>query len=249
MSQILSKKLGERIESPSPEEIRNEEQVIPQVHLLNALAPIVIPLLLISAGTIMNFFEINNGIIRFVCSPVIALTIGAGLAMFLLSPNQEQSHNQWLTHAIKVAGPILIITGAGGSFGGVLKATELSSVVGGWIGNNAQSEIGLLVLVFLIAAVLKSAQGSSTNAMIITSSLLAPILPAMGWDQPTELALAVMAIGGGAMTASHYNDSYFWVVTEFSGMDSNESIKSFTPITALQGLTVLVLVIALSFIF
>jgi len=95
------------------------------------------------------------------------------------------------------------------------------------------------VVAFLIAAFLKTAQGSSTNALVITSSLLAPVALQLGLDTPVELSLLVLAIGGGAMTVSHANDSYFWVVTQFSGMEMREAYRSFTLITAAQGLTVL----------
>jgi GntP family gluconate:H+ symporter len=177
---------------------------------------------------------------------MIAISIGVGMAMVLIPPPIKKDHQKWLKEAISVAGPILIITGAGGAFGGVLKATDLSAVVGNWIGDNPQSDIAMLCLIFLVAAILKSAQGSSTNAMIITSSLLAPLITPMGWNDPIDLGLAVMAIGGGAMMVSHFNDSYFWVVTEFSGLEPDQSFRSFTIITAVQGLTVLGIVIILS---
>ncbi|MCB0376769.1 MAG: GntP family permease, partial [Sinomicrobium sp.] len=135
--------------------------------------------------------------------------------------------------------PILIITAAGGAFGGVLKATPLSDSVSQWMGNGAASGLGTLFMAFLIAAVLKTAQGSSTGAMVITSSLLAPLIPVLGWETPLELALAVTAIGGGAMTVSHYNDSYFWVVSQFGEIPAKDTSRSFSVLTLIQGLSVL----------
>src|SRR5690606_9684621 len=96
--------------------------------------------------------------------------------------------------------------------------------------------IGLGVLMpFLIAAILKTAQGSSTVAIITTASLMAPFLAALGLDGDTGRALAVIAIGAGAMVVSHANDSYFWVVTQFSGMDVRTGYRLQTVGTLVTG--------------
>lgn len=205
-----------------------------------ALVPLLLPILLIASGTVLRFLNIENEVINFVSAPLTSIFIGAVAAMLLLG--EETKSVDWITEAIKVSGPILIITGAGGAFGGVLKATPLQEIVGSWVQGD-HSALIVLLLIFLIAAVLKSAQGSSTSAMIITSSLLAPIIPGLGWDQPLQYAFAVMAIGGGAMTVSHYNDSYFWVVSQFSGISAKDTARSFTILTGIQGISVLVFTI------
>ncbi|ALX50293.1 hypothetical protein AOX59_17940 [Lentibacillus amyloliquefaciens] len=89
---------------------------------------------------------------------------------------------------------------------------------------------------FLIAAALKSAQGSSTAALVITSTLIAPLLPEVGVTGAIPLALVVMSVGAGAMVVSHVNDSYFWVVKEFSGMSVTQAYKAQTAGTLLQGI-------------
>lgn len=89
---------------------------------------------------------------------------------------------------------------------------------------------------FIIAAALKTAQGSSTAALVITSSLIAPLLPQLGITGAVPLALVVMAIGAGAMVVSHVNDSYFWVVKEFSGMSVTQAYKAQTTGTLIQGI-------------
>ncbi|MDX1667602.1 MAG: hypothetical protein R3350_10245, partial [Saprospiraceae bacterium] len=134
---------------------------------------------------------------------------------------------------------ILVITGAGGAFGGVLRATPIAELVSEWVEGGQYSGSVFLIIAFLIAALLKTSQGSSTNALVITSSLLAPLVTVMGFDTPFELGLVVMAIGGGAMTVSHANDSYFWVVSQFSGIKMRDAYRSFSLLTGLQGLTVL----------
>ncbi|RMG65692.1 MAG: GntP family permease, partial [Bacteroidetes bacterium] len=100
---------------------------------------------------------------------------------------------------------------------------------------------GFLLLTFLVAALLKTAQGSSTSALVITSSMMAPLVETAGYTSPLSLALLVMAVGGGAMTVSHANDSYFWVVSQFSGLSLRDAYRGFSLMTLIQGLTVLAL--------
>ena len=100
----------------------------------------------------------------------------------------------------------------------------------------------------LIAAALKTAQGSSTVSLITTSAILAPLLPALGWTSPTGRALAVLAIAAGSMVVSHANDSYFWVVGQFSCMDVATTVKTHTVASLIAGLTAILAVFALSLI-
>jgi GntP family gluconate:H+ symporter len=252
VSVVLSRKLGSKIETKTIK-LSTADHHINLPKLYKAIWPLVLPIVLIAAGSILKFLGDMPEWILFLCSPTIALLIGAVLAILLLSPKHSEiksEHNtNWLNHALKVAGPILIITGTGGAFGGVLKSTSLSVEVASWIdATGASNTMMLLILVFGLAAVLTSAQGSSTSAMIITSSILAPMLPVLGWETSFELALAILAIGGGAMTVSHFNDSYFWVVSQFSGIESKDALKSYTIITGAQGLTVLAVVLILNLV-
>ena len=141
----------------------------------------------------------------------------------------------------------MIITGAGGAFGGVLKATPIKELVTSWVEGNTFSGSLFLIIAFLISALLKTSQGSSTNALVITSSILAPLVIPMGFDTPFELALVVMALGGGAMTISHANDSYFWVVSQFSGIEMKDAYRSYSLITGVQGSVVLMITLLLFF--
>lgn len=105
-----------------------------------------------------------------------------------------------------------------------------------------------LLVPFLIAAALKTAQGSSTAALVITSSLIAPMLPTLGIEGAVPLALVVMAIGAGSMTVSHVNDSFFWVITQYSGMKVTDAYKAQTMATLLMGLTTIIFTMALWFV-
>jgi GntP family gluconate:H+ symporter len=96
-----------------------------------------------------------------------------------------------------------------------------------------------LLAIFLTAAILKIAQGSSTASMIITSSMFAPLLPGLGIVSPLQLSILVSIIGAGAMTVSHTNDSYFWVISRFGGLSVKQTIRGFTIATGWMGLSVL----------
>ncbi len=239
ITQLLSKKLGKHIVTKEVHNEIEEEDLTIMPSLKNALIPLLLPILLIALGTIFRFTGIDTPWLNFLSAPVVAIFIGAIVAMLLLRPKTENKYSDWFIEAIKVSGPILIITAAGGAFGGVLKATPLSEYVSLWMTSGDSNDVLILILIFIIAAVLKSAQGSSTSAMVITSSLLAPLIPVLGWDSAIQFALAVLVIGGGAMTVSHFNDSYFWVVSQFSGMSAKDTNRSFTLITGIQGVLVL----------
>jgi len=124
-----------------------------------------------------------------------------------------------------------LITGAGGAFGTVLKETGIGESLGNLL---AGYQLGIF-LPFIIAAAFKTAQGSSTVALVATSALVAPLLSSIGLDSLYGKVLAVMATGAGAMTISHANDSYFWVVTQFSGMDVKTGYRTHTIATLIQG--------------
>jgi GntP family gluconate:H+ symporter len=99
-----------------------------------------------------------------------------------------------------------------------------------------------IFLPFIIAAALKTAQGSSTVAIITTATILAPLLQTLGLNP----ALTVIAIGAGAMVVSHANDSYFWVVSQFSNMPVNTAYKAYTSATAVEGIVAMIVVAILS---
>jgi GntP family gluconate:H+ symporter len=145
---------------------------------------------------------------------------------------------------IRNAGTIILITGAGGAFGAILRATEIGDVLGGFL---SDWQVGIL-LPFLIAAFIKSAQGSSTVAIITTAALVSPLLGTLGLAGGAGKALVVLAIGAGAMTVSHLNDSYFWVVAQFSDMNTSTALRCHTTATLLQGIIGIAVVMVLAVI-
>ena len=210
---------------------------------LLSFLPIIVPLLLISAKSLTLLFDrdaasLTYKIFRFPGEPVFALAIGVIISLFLIRKRSVESVNSLFTEAIEKAGPILIVTAAGGMFGMVIKATGIGEEAGKIL---AETGAGLIVP-FLIAALMKTAQGSSTVAIITTASFVVPMLGLLGLDTETGRILAMLSMGAGSMIVSHTNDSYFWVVTNFSGLDMNTSLRVFSSSTLVMGITVFGLV-------
>ncbi|HFG2119352.1 TPA: GntP family permease [Vibrio cholerae] len=216
-----------------------------------AFAPIFVPILLICFGSIAKFpsFPFGQGmlfeVLGFLGQPLTALLIGLLLAVRLLkSADKVAEFGERISQGITAAAPILLITGAGGAFGAVLKATPLGDYLG-----TTLSALGVgIFMPFTVAAALKSAQGSSTVALVTTSALVAPLLGQLGLDSEMGRALTVMAIGAGAMTVSHANDSFFWVVSQFSRMSVGLAYRAQTMATLVQGVTAMAVVYVLSLV-
>lgn len=204
-----------------------------------AFTPILLPIMLICLGSVANFPSELPGqgtlyeTLNFLGKPMNALLVGLGFALLLLrSGSRLKSLGECTDSGLRIAAPILLVTGAGGAFGAVLAVTP----VGDYLGSTL-STLGLGVFApFLVAAALKSAQGSSTVALVAGSALIAPLLSQLGLDSDTGRVLCVMAIGAGAMTVSHVNDSYFWVVSQFSRMNVATAVRAHTMATLIMGL-------------
>lgn len=216
-----------------------------------AFSPIFVPILLICLGSVAKFPSHPFGegdlltLFTFLGDPLPALLIGLLLAVPLLKGDSKaEAFGHAITEGIKAAAPILLITGAGGAFGAVLKASPLGDYLGATL---SAWGVGIL-MPFLVSAALKTAQGSSTVALVTTSALVAPMLAQLGLDSEMGRALTVMAIGAGAMTVSHANDSFFWVVSQFSGMKVGLAYRAQTMATLVQGVTAMVLVYLLSLV-
>ena len=146
---------------------------------------------------------------------------------------------------LKTVGPILFVTAAGGVLGKVISVSGMVE----YITSNAAilEKVGIF-FPFLLAAILKSAQGSSTVAITTTAGIVAPLLGVLGLDTPVLMALTVMAIGAGAMTVSHANDSYFWVVTNFGEMEVSDGYKTQTMLTLIMGVAAMIVIFPLSLV-
>ncbi len=198
--------------------------------VLPAFLPILVPLALI---TVKSVFFMIPGLpessflktaIGFIGDPVIALLAGCFAAIPLLRNFNRSQWNKLLDSAIEKAGPILIVTAAGGTFGAVIKESGIVNNLGEQV-----AALGLgLFIPYIIAVILKTSQGSSTIAIITAASIVSPLLASLGLQGDWGRTLAVLAMGAGSMMLSHANDSFFWVISKFSGMSSAETLRYYS---------------------
>ena len=233
----------------STPEIPANELVLPSA--AKSLLPILVPIFLIALRSVATYptQPFGEGVIytslNFIGQPINALLIGFLLSFLLFPKFNKETLTGWIGDGITAAAPILLITGAGGAFGTILKETQIGDTLGNIL---AGYQLGIF-LPFIIAATFKTAQGSSTVALVATSALIAPLLSTIGLDSLNGKVLAVMATGAGAMTISHANDSFFWVVTQFSGMDVKTGYKTQTLATLIQGVSSMVFIYVLTLVF
>lgn len=235
---------------PAHQELANEslsQTKLPSVLL--SLLPVIVPLMLITIASLLAVFGLKDQnyvlkILTFVGQPIIALFVGMLFSFMLFHDLNRTKINSIFETAIEKAGPILIVTAAGGMFGMVIKETGIGLEAGKFF-----SKTGLgLAVPFLIAFLMKTAQGSSTVSIITTASFTAPMLTLLGLDSETGRLFATLAMGAGSMMISHANDSYFWVITKFSDIDTNITLKVFSSATIVMGVTVFVFIWLSSFL-
>lgn len=256
---LFAKYIGKSVKSAdetgdSTETAKTYEELVASFGKLpggfDALAPIIVPIVLMALGSIASmagWTGIAFDLFNFLGKPIIALAVGTIFAVIQLAATKKLGEFYDLTNeTLKVTGPILFVTAAGGVLGKVIATSDMVN----FITEHATvlGSVGIF-FPFLLAAILKSAQGSSTVAITTTAGIVAPLLGAIGMSTPAEIALVVMAIGAGAMTVSHANDSYFWVVTNFGQMTPEQGYKTQTMLTLVLGLASMVGIFILSLIF
>jgi GntP family gluconate:H+ symporter len=250
------KKMGARnYIDPNPditeEEIQEKIKQAPSA--FKSFLPILIPILLIVGKSLVEFNLVEGQaetawmkLISFIGSPVIALIIGM-LFAFLLPRKWDKtilSTTGWVGNALSDASNIILITGAGGIFGTILQNSDIATTLADTL---ATANLGIW-LPFMLCAAIKTAQGSSTVALITTASIIAPLLISMGFETEIDKALVVAAIGAGAMVVSHANDSGFWILTQFSGIDVKTGYRVYTLGTFVVGSFAALLVYVATFI-
>ncbi len=218
-----------------------------------ALAPILSPVLLMAVSSVVVALKMKGSfitVLRFLGNPMIALTVGLLFGVYLLFKSGKMSEfNALCNDTLKVVGPILFVTAAGGVLGKVIASAGFVE----YMKANASSiaTIGIF-FPFIIAAILKTAQGSSTVAITTTAGILGSfaatdsMMNVLGLNTPMLAVLAVMAIGAGSMTVSHANDSYFWVVTNFGGMKTEDGYATQTGVTLVMGIAAMAAIFFLS---
>jgi GntP family gluconate:H+ symporter len=215
-----------------------------------SLAPIIMPIIAMGLGStaaMLGWQGFGADILRFLGTPIIALGVGVLFSVLQISvAGKLDKFSEITNETLKIVGPILFITAAGGVLGRVISSTQIVP----YIRENAATlaTVGIF-FPFILSAILKTAQGSSTVALVVASSILFPMLGVLGLDTPARAALCVMAVAAGSMTVSHANDSYFWVVSNFGGMTPEQGYKTQTLGTLVLGFCGMAGVFILSLIF
>ena len=258
-SVTISDKEADATITASYEELLKKFGTLPSGFL--SLAPIIMPIIFMAVGSVVDVLAKQGmldkaallpKIFLFLGNPIIALAIGVIFCVFLLAETKKMREFDHITNeSLKIAGPILFITAAGGVLGNVI--TEAGFV--NFIKENASTikAVGIF-FPFIISAVLKTAQGSSTVAIITTASIMGAfsadnsLMHTLGFTSEISAALCVMAIASGAMCVSHANDSYFWVVTNFSKMTADQGYRTQTAMTFIMGIVGMISVYILSLV-
>jgi Gnt-I system low-affinity gluconate transporter len=248
---LFGKYIGNKINIQAPPELTasDEENVrkgpLPSFWLVIIL--IFIPLMLIVLSTLTVIILDKRGIpsdtftdiLIFIGHPFSALIIATLLAIWLLGIKTGMPRDKIMSLSTKALGPagiIILVTGAGG----VLKEVLVESGIGATLARSVSgADISPILLAWILAALIRVTQGSATVAMITAAGIVAPILPVFQLSEPSK-ALIVIAIASGATIASHVNDSGFWLVSKYFGMDEKQTLRSWTvmeTIIALCGLT------------
>lgn len=236
---------GKRWEIPVPDDIMSDGEVAHEnpPHLATVISVLLLPMLLIFANTGITTLAATGAVsedatwvqaMRLVGETPIALLITVVYAMVVLSKGRftRGRVEEIVGGALGPVCAIILITGAGGMFGGVLR----TSGIGDALADSLESTgMPVILAAFIIALALRVAQGSATVAITTAAGLIAPAVQATSGLSSIDLALIVIAIASGATALSHVNDSGFWLVGRFLGMDVKTTLKTWTVMETLIG--------------
>jgi len=257
---LFGRLISKRIYVPAPPELddadNKEDESSEKLPSFGIVALIIsTPLLLILISTFVKLGIDNEilteslltEIIIFVGHPFTALII-ATLFSIILCVKRNMSGKKILDLSTKALGPagiIILVTGAGG----VLKQILVDSGIGKILAESISgSSIPLILLAWILAALVRITQGSATVAMITAAGIMAPILSVVNPVQP-EIALIVVAIAAGATILSHVNDSGFWIVSKYLGMNEKQTLQSWTVMETIIAVSGLIFTMLLSLFF
>lgn len=244
---FFGKWIGKRILLPVPQVVQKDETPEDEASLPSpglVVGLLLLPLALIFMNTGLDFARAQDWVdkdagwfqlLRAIGSTPIALLISVLVSAVVLGPMRGRDPIKVERIVDSALGPVcsvILITGAGGMFGGVLRASGIGDAL-----SSALVDIGMPVFVagFLVATALRVAQGSATVALITAAGLIQPAVQAAGY-QGIELAAIVIAIASGSAVLSHVNDSGFWLVGRFFEMDIKTTFKTWTVMQTLVGL-------------
>ncbi|MCM3731794.1 GntP family permease [Fictibacillus nanhaiensis] len=249
---VFGRYIAKKIHVSVPDYMQLEEKQydkeLPSFAMIASL--IFIPLVLILANTVSGvLLEEKNtvrAVLTFLGHPFVALIIATLLAFYFLGVRRGYSGDEIqsiATKALEPAGIIILVTGAGGVFKQILIDSGVGEVLGDMMAGSALPPI---LLAFLIASIVRVAQGSATVAMVTAAGLISPLIDTLGLEGPV-LGLIVIAIAAGATILSHVNDSGFWLVNRYFGLDVKDTLRSWTVMETIIALTGFAVVFVLGF--
>ncbi|MCP3031708.1 GntP family permease [Halobacillus sp. A1] len=253
---VFGRYIASKIDVGVPEYMQNSEEEqqkeydkeLPGFGLITTL--ILIPLVLILVNTISELTLAEGNVFRsiatFIGHPFVALTFATLLTFTLLGTKRGYTRDEVqeiATKAMEPAGIIILVTGAGGVFKQVLVDSGVGDVLGEMMIDSALPPV---LLAFIISTAVRLAQGSATVAMVTAAGLVSPLIETLGLEGPV-LGLVVISIAAGATVFSHVNDSGFWLVNRYFGLDVKDTLKSWTVMETIIGFVGFGVVFAISF--
>lgn len=219
---------------------------IPDIPLWMALAPVILPILLILSGTGYSYCQqlgIVAGkelppIIEFLSDRIVALMTGALVAYLVASREMVgQERDVSASRGLQMAGVVLMVTGAGGALGKVIETTQIGKVLVDSLFHETQSALSMILLTYSLAAIFRIAQGSGTVAGITAMTIMSGAA-STGVVDPLWIALAALS---GGISIGHVNDSGFWITTQLAGFSVRGGFKTYTLAEAMVSLMILCL--------
>ena len=208
---------------------------------LTAFSPILFPILLILLKTGLKSAGVENGVVSLLGQPIVALALGLLIAIYGLMRRFGKSDTlNAMEEGLKASGKLMLLVGGGGALGMIIQNSGLGEYIAS---NIIKTSIPPLLLPFLIAALLRVAQGSGSVAMMTAASVVAPMIGTLNLN-PVFAALAACI---GAIPFSHFNDSYFWVINESIGIsDTREQMRVWSVTTTLSGFAALAVLLVMN---
>ena len=232
---------GKKYDVPVPEHIASlpplDESKLPGFGMVVSI--ILIPLLLMilrSVGNVVPAMAPARRVLSFLREPFVALTLATLAAMLMLGIRRGYTTRELekvMTKSLEPVGLILLVTACGGVLRYILQNSGLGTLIGEGV---ASAALPVVVVAFIIAALVRISVGSATVAMTMAAGILAA-MPEIGSLSPLHLACVTAAVAGGATVCSHFNDSGFWLVKSLVGMDEKTTLKTWTVMETLVGVT------------
>jgi GntP family gluconate:H+ symporter/Gnt-I system low-affinity gluconate transporter len=242
---------GKKYYIPVPEHVANQEDIdeLKLPGFGTVVGVILIPLFLIIMDSLCGVIPALSGVapvFEFLGEPFVALLIATIVAMFVLGTKHGYTMKELeevMTKSLEPTGQILLVTACGGVLRYVLQYSGLGNVIGNAV---ASINLPIVVLAFIVAVLVRISVGSSTVAMTMAAGIVSA-LPGISGLSPLYLACVTAAVAGGSTVCSHFNDSGFWLVKSLVGMDEKTTLKTWTVMETLVGVTGFAVALVISF--